>query len=89
MKIEREKAKLVVDDILCDVCNQSTKKENGFNSGSLIGFFSSKNYEIDMCELCFNKTLAMLRSFRRQNGINTTNNNPLEGIKNDRTRMEL
>jgi len=42
-----------------------------------------------MCELCFNKTLAMLRSFRRQNGINTTNNNPLEGIKNDRTRMEL
>ena len=69
---------MILDDILCDICNASTKNQNKILSGSLIGVFSNRTYDIDMCESCFNKTLALLRSFRRQNSI-VTKNNPLEG----------
>lgn len=80
MKNHKEKVKMVLDDILCDICNTSTKCEGKILAGSLIGVFSNKTYDIDICESCFNKTLAMLRSFRRQNSVNTKNN-PLEGEK--------
>lgn len=79
MKTKKEKLQTVLDDILCDICNQSTKnKDNNIVSGLLIGGFSDRMYEIDFCESCFNKTLALLRSFRRQNNVQNKPN-PLEG----------
>jgi hypothetical protein len=81
MKTKKQKLQTVIDDILCDICDRSTKNKNdNIVSGLLMGDFANKMYEVDFCEACFNKTLSLLRSSRRQNNVQTKPN-PLEGTQ--------
>lgn len=86
--VKVEKIIDTVEDILCDMCGGSCKTpEDGYvNSANLSanwGYGSlqdGKSYNIDLCEKCFNKTIAALRGWRRQSGIKLTKNDPFEGF---------
>lgn len=57
----------VIDDVTCDICNKSCKDHiDNMESASLTAYwgYSSKkdgqNYDLDICESCFDKTLEFL-----------------------------
>lgn len=68
MKIIKKKLADQVDDVTCDVCGESCKKEYNIESAELTahwGYESNRDlqkYEIDLCEKCFDKTLDFINS---------------------------
>lgn len=57
----------VVTDVVCDVCNQSTKLEFGTLSAHW-GYGSrhdGEKYELQLCEKCFVYALATLKKVNR------------------------
>ena len=72
MKIFRSKKIKVLDEVICDVCGESCKDENfGNESAHLIadwGYSSKQDgakYTIDLCEVCFEKTVEFLKTIRQ------------------------
>ena len=66
MEIKELKQVEVITDVLCDVCNQSTKLEFGTLSAHW-GYGSKhdeERYELQLCEKCFFYALATLRKER-------------------------
>lgn len=70
MKTTKEKLVLHIDDIICDICGNSCKKNIDIESAKLFahwGYDSKKDgdvYDIDLCENCFDKTLKYLLEIR-------------------------
>lgn len=68
MKIFKEKLASQVDDVVCDVCGESCKKDYNIENAELNahwGYESGRDlqkYEIDLCEKCFDKTLEFINS---------------------------
>ncbi|ENV35633.1 hypothetical protein [Acinetobacter gerneri] len=63
MEIKQLKQVDVVKDVLCNVCNQSTKLEFG-NLSAHWGYgskHSGEKYELQLCEKCFFYALATWR----------------------------
>lgn len=61
----------VIDDVTCDICNKSCKDHiDNMESASLTAYwgYSSKkdgqNYDLDICESCFDKTLEFLSKLK-------------------------
>lgn len=61
----------VIDDVTCDICNKSCKDHiDNMESASLTAYwgYSSKkdgqNYDLDICESCFDKTLEFLAKLK-------------------------
>lgn len=84
MRKNKEKIVLALDDIVCDVCQQSCKLSDTIKSARITTdgkhLDSRLSYEIDLCEKCLNKTLSALRGWRRQSGVKISSNiDPLEG----------
>ena len=79
MKRNKKKLVLQLDDIVCDICGNSCKKNLDIESAKLFahwGYDSSKDgyvYDIDLCEGCFDKTLTFLLEIRSH--INTREDN--------------
>ena len=72
-----------VVDVLCDVCGESTRYEDGsLEYGTVKGSwgYNSKHdnerYEVHLCETCFFGTLAYLRQEHRQNNMFADNYQP-------------
>lgn len=73
----------VIDDVSCDVCGKNCKDGLENIESALLtaywGFTSKKdgqNYEIDICEECFDKTLEYLSKLKGSN-INPISENNL------------
>ena len=86
MKKTKEKIIQAIDDILCDICNNSCKITDSMKSARITTdgkcLDSKLSYEIDLCEKCLNKTLSTLRAWRRQSGLKVVaSSDPLEGKK--------
>lgn len=70
MKKTKEKLVLQLDDIVCDICGDSCKKNLDIESAKLFahwGYDSKKDgdvYDIDLCEKCFDRTLNYLMQIR-------------------------
>lgn len=70
MKKNKEKLVLQLDDIICDICGESCKKNLDIESAKLFahwGYDSKKDgdvYDIDLCENCFDKVLKYLLEIR-------------------------
>jgi hypothetical protein len=71
MKKIAEKVIEVVDDVTCDVCGKSCKDHmDNMEQATLSAYwgYSSKkdgqNYEVDICENCFDKTLEFLSKLK-------------------------
>ena len=77
---------LMVNDVLCDVCSESTRVE-GY--GTQFGVFRAswgygsrhdgERYEVRLCESCFFRTLSGLR---RERMVNTMFNKEAEDLSN-------
>ena len=68
-----------VVDVLCDVCGESTRYEDGsLEYGTVKGSwgYNSKHdnerYEVHLCETCFFGTLAYLRQDRKSTRLNSS-----------------
>lgn len=71
MKKIAEKTIEVIDDVVCDICNKSCKDcHENMESASLTAYwgYSSKKdgqqYEVDICENCFDKTLEFFAKLK-------------------------
>jgi hypothetical protein len=71
MKKIGQKTIEVIDDVVCDICEKSCKDHiDNMESASLNAYwgYSSKkdgqNYDIDLCENCFDKTLEFLSKLK-------------------------
>lgn len=70
-----------LDEILCDICGESCKKEHDHEYASLSatwGYDSNKDllsHQIELCENCFDKTISFLKDIRTV----SSDNNPLDG----------
>lgn len=71
MKKIGEKTIEVIDDVTCDVCGKSCKDHmDNIESATLSAYwgYSSKkdgsNYDVDICESCFDKTLEFLAKLK-------------------------
>lgn len=76
MKIKALKPVSMVNDVLCDVCSESTRVEGyGTQFGVLRaswGYGSShdgERYEVHLCESCFFRTISGLRRDRMVNDL--------------------
>ncbi|MGY2413099.1 hypothetical protein [Pseudomonas pergaminensis] len=72
MKIIGRVESEAITDVRCDVCNESTRLENGNLQYETLeahwGYGSAhdgKRYEAHLCERCFFNTLAYLKQARR------------------------
>ena len=66
MEIQQLKQVEVITDVVCDVCNHSTKLEFGTLSADL-GYDSKhdgERYEVQLCEKCFFYALSTLKKER-------------------------
>jgi len=86
MRKNKEKIVLALDDIVCDVCQQSCKLSDTIKSARITTdgkhLDNGLSYEIDVCEKCLNKTLSALRGWRRQSGVKiSAGSDPMEGQK--------
>ena len=74
-KVECEK----LDEVVCDICGQSCKKDfdNEFASLTATWGYNSKKdltrHDIDLCEGCFDKTIGKFKIYKIPAG---PNNNP-------------
>jgi hypothetical protein len=82
MKKIAQKTIEVIDDIECDICGKTCKDHlDNIESASLSaywGYYSKKdgqNYEIDICEKCFDKTLEFLAKLKGSVILPITENN--------------
>lgn len=82
MKKIAEKTIEVIDDITCDVCGNSCKdKIDNIESALLSAYwgYSSKkdghNYEVDLCEKCFDKVLEFIAKIKGSVVAPISNNN--------------
>ena len=75
MRTYKTKPKKVVDEILCDVCGASctiTEPVDEHEYAELSatwGYFSNqdgKQFNIDLCEKCFNNVLFYIKNSRRE-----------------------
>jgi hypothetical protein len=75
MRTYKTEPKKVVDEILCDVCGESctiTEPIVEHEYAELIatwGYFSDqdgKQFNIDLCENCFNDVLSFMRNSRKK-----------------------
>lgn len=78
MKTTKEKTVKVLDKIYCDVCGESCTKgdeENGWTNHEYAtiegtwGYWSKQDgtqYNIEMCENCFNEVLESLKKKRKK-----------------------
>lgn len=70
MRIFKKELKEVLDEVICDICGGSCKKEYNQEYAELIatwGYDSNKDltqYNVDLCENCFDKTIDYLKSIR-------------------------
>lgn len=70
MKIIKEVVGHKLDEVICDVCGDSCKKTCDNEFASIIanwGYDSNKDlmrFDIELCEGCFDKTIAFLKSIR-------------------------
>jgi hypothetical protein len=70
--------------IFCDICGTDCRKEMDNESAALTaiwGWDSKKDgdkYHIDLCESCFDKTIAFLKSIRTINPVEKCNLDALE-----------
>lgn len=71
MKKIAQKTIEVIDDIECDICGKTCKDHmENFENASLTAYwgYSSKKdgqqYDIDICENCFDKTLEFLTKLK-------------------------
>ena len=69
-----EKFTRVLDNIICDICGNSCKINNGFEDYEFArlyaqwGYNSKKDgrdYKIDLCEECFDKTIEFLEKNKK------------------------
>lgn len=74
MKITAAEQFECVSDVLCDVCGDSTRVEGyGLQFGTLQGSWGfgsvhdGERYEVHLCEPCFFRTMADLKSARMVN----------------------
>ena len=86
MKRTKDKIVQIIDDIFCDICQQSCKSSDTIKSARITTdgkhLDNRLSYEIDVCEKCLNKTLSALRGWRRQSGVKiSAGSDPLEGQK--------
>ena len=90
-KVECEK----LDEVVCDICGQSCKKDfdNEFASLTATWGYNSKKdltrHDIDLCEGCFDKTIEFLQQIRtvpvfvlfdHQSEV-TVKTDPLDGVE--------
>jgi hypothetical protein len=83
MKIFKKQQCEKLDEIICDICGESCKKNLGENESASLtstwGYDSKKDltrHNIDLCENCFDKTIDFLKSIRK---TLPSNNDPLDG----------
>lgn len=76
MKFFREKTTKVVDKIYCDMCGQSCTITEPYIEHEYAkieatwGYFSNQDgaqYDIEICESCFNQVLSFIKDKRRRN----------------------
>jgi hypothetical protein len=88
MKKNKQKLVLQLDDIICDICGNSCKKKVDIESAKLFahwGYDSLKDgdvYDIDICENCFDKTLAFLMKIRSHVNTRDDSSDTLTPISN-------
>lgn len=82
MKKIAEKTIEVIDDVTCDVCGKSCKDHIDNIESALLsaywGYSSKKdglNYEVDLCENCFDKVLEFIAKIKGSIVNPTSNNN--------------
>ena len=72
MDIKEVRLTEVISDVLCDICDQSTKLEFATLSADW-GYFSQSDgerYKLQLCEKCFFNTLDILKKQRRLLNVN-------------------
>jgi len=78
-----------LDDIICDICGESCKKNLDIESAKLFahwGYDSKKDgdvYDIDICENCFDKILVYLLDIRSHTNKREDQTDTLTPIKNN------
>lgn len=67
MDVKEIKSIEVITDVLCDICDQSTKLEFATLSANW-GYYSQSDgerYKLQLCEKCFFNILAILKNQRK------------------------
>jgi hypothetical protein len=59
-----------LDDITCDVCNQSCKKHHNIESATLSAYWGydskrdGETFDVDICESCFDKLIKFMSDLK-------------------------
>lgn len=86
MKITGPVETEAVIDVRCDVCDTSTRLENGNLQYGMLqahwgfgAYHDGQRYEVHLCESCFFATIAYLKQERRTVNLFEDNQQQLEG----------